>query len=73
MTNGKLSKAVIQYDLDGNFIKEWVSLKEIERQLNYKTGNISACCRGYQIRENGKIKKRVSSYGFKWKYKEEQN
>ncbi len=59
--NGKCSKKVIQYSLDGEFIKEWVSVREIQRQLGYSNGNISDCCRG--------IKK--SAYGFKWEYEKE--
>lgn len=51
-------KIVIQYDLNENFIKEWVSIKEAEICL--KISNISACCRG----------KQNTSGGFVWKYKE---
>lgn len=53
------SKVILQYDLYGNFIKEWASTKEIERQLGYSHSNISKCC-------NGKYK---SACGYKWKYK----
>ena len=56
----RCSKPVIQYDLDGNFIKEWSSMHEIERELGFDHANISACCKG----------KRKSAYGFIWKYKE---
>lgn len=58
-TNGKCSKAVLQYDLVGNFIKEFPSLKEVQRQLGYDTGSISNCCRG----------KAKTSGGYKWRYK----
>ena len=53
------SKIVLQYDLNGNFIKEWPSTMEIQRQMGYTNTNISACCLG-------KYKQR---YGFKWQYK----
>lgn len=41
-----LSKKVFQYDLDGNFIREFPSLMEVHRQLGYSQSNISRCCRG---------------------------
>lgn len=55
-----LSKSVLQYSLDGTFIKEWQSTIEIKRQLGF--GHISECC-------NGKYKQ---MYGFIWKYKNEE-
>lgn len=58
MTNGKTSKPVLQYSVDGQFIKEWPSVMEIERQLYYSSGHISKCC-------NGKLK---TSYGYRWSY-----
>lgn len=54
----KHSKQVGQYDLDGNLIKIWPSMAEIQRQLGYFSTAISACCRGV-----AKI-----AYGFIWKY-----
>lgn len=53
-----LSKKVYQYDLDGNFIREWVSASEVERQLGYAQSNINACCLG----------KRKTAYGYIWRY-----
>lgn len=58
MTNGKLSKPVYQYTLDGTFVREWPSLKEIYRQTGWYFANISACCRG----------ERKSAYGYVWSY-----
>lgn len=58
--NGKMSKHVLQYDMDGNFMKEWISVREIERELGFLHSNISKCC-------NGKLQ---TAYGFIWKYKE---
>lgn len=44
--NGKkVSKAVLQYDLQHNFIKEWESQKEASKQLGIPQCSISACCR----------------------------
>ena len=44
----KLMKPVLQYDLEGNFIKEWSSLKEASYHCNIHQSNISNCCRGTQ-------------------------
>lgn len=57
------SKKVLQYNLDGSFIKEWSSASEAESTLGYSSGNISNVCRGV-----GK-----SAMGYMWKYKEEDN
>lgn len=53
-------KTVYQYDLEGNFIREWESGCEIRRQLGYSQGNIASCCRGELDK----------AYGYKWKYKD---
>jgi len=42
----KLSKAVNQYTLEGEFIKWWVSATECERNTEFKHEGISKCCRG---------------------------
>lgn len=39
-----LSKKILQYSLNGDFIKEWCSQKEIERKLGFKQSNISYAC-----------------------------
>lgn len=52
------SKPVIQYDMQGNFIRKWLSATEVERQMGYFNQNIQTCCQG----------KRKTAYGFKWKY-----
>jgi group I intron endonuclease len=58
----KNNKIVNQYNLDGDFIKEWNSTIEIERTLGFKNSNISNCCNN---------KRQKTAYGFKWKYKKE--
>lgn len=55
-----LEKPVLQFNKDGIFIKEWASMREIQRILKFANQNISMCCRG-----NYK-----QSYGFIWKFKE---
>jgi group I intron endonuclease len=60
----KISKGctvkVYQYDKNMNFIKEFLSFTEAEKELGIKgaNSNISACCKG-------KVK---SAYGYIWKY-----
>lgn len=53
-----LSKEVFQFDLQGNLIKTWSSLTEVNRKLGFSQGNISKCC-------NGKAK---TAYNYKWSY-----
>ena len=60
-TNGKLSKPVLQYTLEGIFIKEWKSTMDVQRNLGFDHPNISRCCRG----------KYACAYGYIWKYKKE--
>ena len=54
----KLSKPVLQYTLDDQFVKEWKSIKECGRN-GFVSANIYKCC-------NGKRKKHK---GFIWRYK----
>ena len=51
----KMYKPINQYDLQGNFIKQWESINSAMKQ--YK-GDIQACCKG---------KQKISA-GFIWKY-----
>lgn len=55
-TNGKASKKIVQYDLEGGIIKIWPSINEIKRILNYT--HISSACKGVY----------KQAYGFIWKY-----
>ena len=54
------SRKVIQYDKNGNFIKEWDYMILITEILGYDYTSISRCCSG----------KQKTSYGYIWKYKE---
>lgn len=49
-------RVIVQYDLQGNFIKEWSSIKEANEKIK---GDIHACCK----------EKQKTAGGFKWKYK----
>ena len=54
----KKSKPVLQYDLEGNFIREWPSTMECERN-GYQNTGISQCCLG-----------KLKTYkGYIWRYK----
>lgn len=55
------SKIVMQYSLDGTFIKEWKSTMDVQRNLGFAHTHISECCRGEQ----------AYAYGYLWKYKKE--
>lgn len=65
----KLAFPIIQLDLNNNFIKEWISSREIERVLGFAHSAIINCCKGFNYK-NISIKQ---AYGFKWKFKYERN
>jgi hypothetical protein len=54
-----LQKSINQYDLKGNFIKEWSSITEAALSLGKKNSNICECCKG----------KKQTAHGYKWSYK----
>ena len=54
----KRKKPINQYDLNGNFIKQWNSATDITSQLGIDNANISKCCRGIYKQANK----------FIWKY-----
>lgn len=57
--NNYQAKPINQYTLDGEFIKTWDCLIDIQRELKLKErGTICDCCRG----------KRLTSHGYKWSY-----
>ena len=47
-----------QLTLDGELVKTWDSIHQIERETGYAQGNIIQYCKG----------KKRSAYGFKWEY-----
>jgi len=53
-------RSILQYDLKGNFIKKWRSIKEAGEELEVNKGHISSCARG----------RRKTCGNFIWKYKE---
>jgi len=56
------SKKVLQFDLQGYFIKQWNCISEASKELNVPTTNISKCCIG---RKHSK-----TAGGYKWLYKD---
>ena len=54
----KMKKRVLQYTLDGEFVREWDSTRECGRN-GFNQGDVAACCRG-----------ELKQYkGFLWMYK----
>lgn len=51
-------KRLKQIDMNGNFIKEFVSISEAARQTSLTASCICECCQG----------KRKSTKGYRWKY-----
>lgn len=57
--NGYSNKAVLQFDIDGNFIREWDSESNAARSLGINEwSGISAVCKG----------KKKSAFGYIWRY-----
>ena len=54
------SKKVLQFDLQGVFIKEWSFIAEAGKELNINRSNITQCCKGNYKTAGGYI----------WKYKD---
>lgn len=52
-------KPILQYSLNGVFIKEYESLKAAAQAVNHAYTGISACCKG----------RLDKAFGYKWKYK----
>lgn len=54
------SKRVAQMDMQGNVLRKFPSLAEVERQLGFNKSLICNCCKHPQRYAN--------AYGYKWKY-----
>jgi hypothetical protein len=59
----RTSKPLGQFTINGKLIKVWQSTMEVQRQLGYNQGHISAAARGEQ----------KTSYGYVWKYIKEKD
>lgn len=54
-------KPVTQFTMDGEYLRDWDSMVEVEKELGIHNSKIASVCKG----------KRKSTGGFKWVYKEE--
>lgn len=54
-------RAVVQFDLDGNKIAEYVSISDAARQTNSQSEKICVCCQRQREQHNG----------YQWRYKNE--
>lgn len=59
------TKPILQYDLQGNFIKEWKSIKEASSELKINSSSIGNCI--------NKRKYYLTAGGFIWKYKKKED
>lgn len=57
------SKPVLQFDLEGNYIKRWENCVEAGKCLGVNGNSISRCARG----------DRKKAYGFMWRYENDKN
>lgn len=55
------SKQVNQFNINGEFIRCWDCVTDIERELGFLQSGISSCATG----------KRKTAYGYIWRYKED--
>jgi hypothetical protein len=62
-TNSKTKKAILQFDLSGNLIKEWSSAKEVSKKEKYSISAIVGCLK--------RKDKMYTSYNYIWIYKTE--
>lgn len=58
-SNHNNARSIIQYDIKGNFIKEWGSIIEAAKSYNTSEENIYSCLN----------KKSKTAKGYKWEYK----
>ena len=56
--NNHLKRVVLQLDLNGNLIKKWNCIRDIENSLGFNNSNITNCCKG----------RAKTAYGYKWVY-----
>jgi group I intron endonuclease len=57
--NHPTKKPIMQLDLSGFFIREYISINEASRQTGYRVSDISACCNN----------KQKTAFGFIWRFK----
>lgn len=64
----KISRPIIQMDLQGNILARWSSISDACRTLGFKShSKISECCRNRRMLR-GKLISKPTAYGYKWKF-----
>ena len=53
--NNHTGKPIKQYNLNGDFIKEWPSSASVERELGFNARNVGGCAQGNTLTSNGFI------------------
>lgn len=56
--NNGNSKSVLQFTKDGDFIRKWVCITDVKKELGICDSHIGKCCKGF----------RKSAGGYVWKY-----
>lgn len=56
----QLRRPIVQMDMQGNVIKEWQSMTEVEQETGMSKSNICNCCRHHPRYSH--------AYGYKWEY-----
>ena len=56
--NNVRSTVVLQFSKDGEFIKKWDCITDVQRELGINRGNVIKCCKG----------KRKTANGYIWRY-----
>lgn len=70
VAKAKISKPVIQMDLQGNVLARWNSIADAARTLGLKSrSKISECCRNRRMLR-GKLISKPTAYGYKWKFED---
>ena len=49
---------VLQFSLDGEFVRKWDGATQVQNELGFNNGDISRCCRG----------RRKTCGGYRWRY-----
>ena len=49
---------ILQFTLDGEFIRKWDSIADVEKELGFNHSSINMCCKG----------KYKNAYGYRWCY-----
>lgn len=66
----KISRPVIQMDLQGNVIARWGSISDACRTLGFRShSKISECCNNKRMLR-GKLINKPTAYGYKWKFED---